>query len=117
MAWSVVLEARDAADRARRKIAVGQLLALYWEPVYRLLRRRGFDAEAAKDLTQGFFTSFLERNFLRYVDPPRGEFSAFLRTTLEHPLILAALSAAGIDEPRVCRLSLGGGYVVWGRRA
>ncbi|MEK6275119.1 MAG: class I SAM-dependent methyltransferase [Actinomycetota bacterium] len=25
--------------------------------------------------------------------------------------------AAGIDEPRVCRLSLGGGYVVWGRRA
>jgi hypothetical protein len=57
-AWTVVREApegsRDALDR---------LIAVYWKPVYFFIRRRGQDVESAKDLTQAFFGSLLEREF------------------------------------------------------
>jgi hypothetical protein len=82
--WADVLEARDASDDRRRREATARLISAYWKPVCFLVRRRGFDAETAKDLTQGFFAAFLERNFLRYVDPPRGQFPVFLRATVEH---------------------------------
>jgi RNA polymerase sigma-70 factor (ECF subfamily) len=82
--WADVLEARDASDGRRRREATARLISAYWMPVHFLVRRRGFDAETAKDLTQGFFAAFLERNFLRYVDPPRGQFPVFLRATVEH---------------------------------
>jgi DNA-directed RNA polymerase specialized sigma24 family protein len=65
---------------------MARLIALYWRPVQLLVRRRGVGREAADDLTQGFFTAFLERDFLRYVDPGRGVFRAFLLTALEHYL-------------------------------
>ena len=46
----------------------------------------GTTPRAARDLTQGFFAAFLERDFLRYVDRARGKFRVFLRTALDHYL-------------------------------
>ena len=80
--WTVVLRARDAEAPDRRE-ALERLIQSYWKPVYALVRRR-HDLESAKDLTQAFFTAFLERDFLQYVDRERGRFRTFLRVALEH---------------------------------
>lgn len=76
--WSRVLAAR------RSKEALDALVRAYWKPVYFFVRRRGFGIEDAKDLTQGFFASLLERRSLLGVDPSRGRFRSFLLGALEH---------------------------------
>lgn len=78
--WTVVLAARD-----RR--ALDALIALYWKPCYFYIRRSGHDVEEAKDLTQGFFTEFVERDFLRGVSREKGRFRTYLLTTLKHFLV------------------------------
>ena len=84
--WTQVLDARAGKDADRRREAMARLLESYWRPAYFFIRRRGYGAEAARDLTQSFFTAFLEKDFLRYVDRARGRFSTFLRAALDHHL-------------------------------
>ena len=69
-----------AGDRASVQAdgALAALCSAYWYPLYVFIRRRGNDAEAAADLTQGFFTLLIEKEYLRTVDPSRGRFRAFL---------------------------------------
>jgi RNA polymerase sigma factor (sigma-70 family) len=71
------LSARDRAAPEAQE-ALSKLCAAYWYPLYAYVRRRGHDAEAARDLTQGFFTRLLDPSFLRSVDPAKGRFRAFL---------------------------------------
>lgn len=52
--WTDVFLARSGDD-SRQRAALEHLLARYWKPVYCYLRCKGYDTEAAKDLTQGFF--------------------------------------------------------------
>ena len=84
--WTDILDARGDGDHHRRHGALGRLMTTYWKPAYFFVRRRGYEAEEARDLTQGFFTAFLERDFLRYVDRARGKFRIFMRTALDHYL-------------------------------
>lgn len=81
--WSVVFQAKEGA---RRREALERLISLYWKPVYFYVRRRGHDVDVSKDVTQGFFTAFLERDFLKYVQRERGKFRTFLLTALDHYL-------------------------------
>jgi RNA polymerase sigma factor (sigma-70 family) len=83
--WTDIVEAR-ATDPDQQRQAMERLIALYWKPIHFLVRRRGHDPEAAKDLTQGFFAAFLERDFLQYVDPGRGKFRIFMRVAVDHYL-------------------------------
>ncbi len=83
--WTDIVKARDRSSPECRE-ALERLFVAYWKPVYHFIRRRGRDVEASKDLTQGFFAAFLERDFLRYVDKGRGKFRTFLLTALEHYL-------------------------------
>ena len=54
--WSLIEDrGTDTGDDDRRDAFVELLLKRYWKPVYCYLRRRGFQNEEAKDLTQGFF--------------------------------------------------------------
>jgi RNA polymerase sigma-70 factor (ECF subfamily) len=80
--WSRVLAAGQVANGGGQK-ALAELCAIYWYPLYALLRRRGHKAEKARDLTQGFFTVLLEKQYLAAADPARGRFRSFLRTALE----------------------------------
>ena len=80
--WTVVRRAQDPAAPDRRE-ALERLFAIYWKPLYVLLRRE-HDAEAAQDLVQGFFTAFLEKDYLRTVDRAKGSFRSFLRAALRH---------------------------------
>jgi RNA polymerase sigma-70 factor (ECF subfamily) len=77
--WSRVLAAggRSTADAGA---ALAELCAGYWYPVYALIRRNGYDPDAAADLTQDYFARLLEKGTLAAVDPARGHFRAFLRT-------------------------------------
>lgn len=75
--WSVVLRARDRSDWAG-------LLERYWKPCYFYVRRKGHDIEDAKDLTQGFFSDFLERKALAGVEPAKGRFRSYLLACLDH---------------------------------
>jgi len=83
--WSLVARAGDpTAPQAREALAA--LCGAYWYPLYAYLRRRTGDAEAALDLTQGFFADLLDRNALAAADPARGRFRTFLLTCCEHYL-------------------------------
>jgi len=80
-AWSVVRDARDGSREA-----LDRLVLVYWKPVYFFIRRRGHDVEAAKDLTQGFFGSLLERDFFASVTADKGRFRSYLLGALGHYL-------------------------------
>ena len=69
--WSLVLAAGEGGSE-RSKRALAELCAQYWYPLYAYARRRGYDPEDARDLTQAFFTKLLEKRDLRMADPTRG---------------------------------------------
>ena len=48
-------------DSQAAREALASLCETYWYPLYAYLRRRGLDPEDARDLTQGFLTSLIER--------------------------------------------------------
>ena len=61
-----------------------QVIALYWKPVYRFLRVKFHKSnEDAKDLTQGFFASALQRDFFARFDPAKASFRTYLRMAAE----------------------------------
>jgi len=64
--------------------ALERVSALYWKPVYRFIRAKfGKSNEDAKDLTQGFFATALERDFFGRFDPAKASFRAYLRMAVE----------------------------------
>jgi len=74
--WSLVARAR--ADDPAVRSAVAELCGRYWYPLYAFARRAGAAAPEAEDLTQGFFTHFLEHGGYARADPARGRFRTFL---------------------------------------
>ncbi len=82
--WSVVLAAAGGAPSEQADRALAELCAGYWYPLYAYVRRRGYAAEDARDLTQAFFARLLERQVLASADPARGRFRSFLLTALKN---------------------------------
>jgi RNA polymerase sigma-70 factor (ECF subfamily) len=79
--WSSRPAATTRRPRAR---ALATLCETYWYPLYAYVRRRGTSADDARDLTQGFFTSLLERRDFEHLRQERGRFRAFLLASLQH---------------------------------
>ena len=64
------------------------MLNKYWKPVYCYLRRKGYDNEQAKDLTQGFFHEVvLGRGLIQKADQSRGRFRSYLLLALNRYVI------------------------------
>src|ERR1700722_3138436 len=84
--WSVVLLSAQTQLPGSQS-ALADLCRLYWYPLYAFVRRRGYSAPDAEDLTQGFFLSLLERKSLRKADPEKGKFRSFLLASLKNYLI------------------------------
>jgi RNA polymerase sigma-70 factor (ECF subfamily) len=80
--WSVVLAAAETAPSGRE--ALEQLCRNYWPPVYAFIRRQGKSPDDARDLTQEFFTQFLEKKRVKLADPERGRFRSFLVAALKN---------------------------------
>jgi len=80
--WTLVVAAGDPGRKEARSALVS-LCENYWYPLYAYLRRRGYPAEQAQDLTQEFFMRVLEGRYLDRADPQKGRFRSFLLTSLK----------------------------------
>jgi RNA polymerase sigma factor (sigma-70 family) len=81
--WSLVLRA-GADDSSIARAALGGLCEAYWYPVYAMVRRYGHDPTNAEDLTQAYFTRFLEKGYLEDLRSWRGCLRPFLRVSVRH---------------------------------
>ncbi len=81
--WSVVLTA-GRSDTTRSQDALTKLCQTYWYPLYAYVRRHGYSAHDAQDLTQAFFAHLLERHSLAAADPNRGRFRSFMLGVMNH---------------------------------
>jgi RNA polymerase sigma factor (sigma-70 family) len=81
--WSLVLAAGQH-DSPQCQEALAALCETYWYPLYAFIRHQGFGADQSQDLTQEFFTRFLEKSYLHVVDPGKGKFRGFLLTCCKH---------------------------------
>jgi DNA-directed RNA polymerase specialized sigma24 family protein len=81
--WSVVLAAGETSS-TEADDALARLCQAYWYPLYSFVRRKGHSIAEAEDLTQGFFTRFLEKRFLKSVAREKGKFRSFLLSSLSH---------------------------------
>jgi RNA polymerase sigma factor (sigma-70 family) len=79
--WTLVLSAGDPQRKDARS-ALASLCENYWYPLYAYLRRRGYPADQAQDLTQEFFMRVLEGRYLDRADPEKGRFRSFILTSL-----------------------------------
>jgi RNA polymerase sigma factor (sigma-70 family) len=96
-----------AASDSNRKEARSALVSLcenYWYPLYAFLRRRGYPADQAQDLTQEFFMRVLEGRYLDRADPEKGRFRSFILTSLKF--------FVSDEEDRQRAQKRGGGLVV-----
>jgi RNA polymerase sigma factor (sigma-70 family) len=74
----------EAAATGLPNEALEGVVSLYWKPVYRFIRLKfRKNNEDAKDLTQGFFTTALQRDFFVQFDPSRASFRTYLRMAVE----------------------------------
>lgn len=101
--WSVVLLAGQEAS-PESAAALEKLCRAYWQPICLFARRRGWNEEDAKDLTQQFFARLLARNDFHGLDPGKGKFRTFLLAAFTHFLANARDHAAALKR--------GGGKVV-----
>jgi DNA-directed RNA polymerase specialized sigma24 family protein len=81
--WSVVLAAGEV-ESPRSREALEKLCRAYWYPLYAYVRRKGYRADDAQDLTQEFFARLLARNYLSVADRNKGKFRSFLLGSLEN---------------------------------
>src|SRR5262249_27330986 len=81
--WSVVLMAAQTESEPARN-ALETLCRGYWYPIYVYVRRKGYGADEAEDLTQEFFAQLIEKQHLRQADRARGRFRTFLLAALDH---------------------------------
>jgi DNA-directed RNA polymerase specialized sigma24 family protein len=81
--WQLVLTSRRN-DAPVPDDSVAELCAVYWYPVYAFLRRRGYRADEAEDLAQGFFAHILGSGLLTRAQPEKGRLRSLLLAALTH---------------------------------
>lgn len=101
--WTLVVAAGDP-HRKEARSALVSLCENYWYPLYAYLRRRGYPADKAEDLTQEFFIRVLEGRYLDRADPEKGQFRTFLLTSLKF--------FVADEEDRERAIKRGGGAVM-----
>lgn len=79
--WTEVFQAANR-ENSGGQAALDSLCHQYWYPLYSFIRRKGYTAADAEDLTQAFFQFLLEKDNLAKADQMRGKFRTFLLTSL-----------------------------------
>jgi RNA polymerase sigma-70 factor (ECF subfamily) len=98
--WSLVDNISASSESDRKRNLLGLLLKRYWKPVYCYLRRKGYDNDQAKDLTQGFFHEVvLGRQLIQKVDRSRGRFRSYMLTALNN--YISTVRAAETAQKRM----------------
>jgi RNA polymerase sigma-70 factor (ECF subfamily) len=85
--WTLIQGVVSSGEDESRAL-IGLLMNRYWKPIYCYLRRKGYNNEQAKDLTQGFFHEVvLERHLIENADAAKGRFRSFLLMALDRYLV------------------------------
>ncbi len=101
--WSVVLGAAAGGEPSR--VCLERLIGLYWKPVYWYIRRCWRRAnEEAKDLTQEYFSLFIEGQPLLGFAGRAQSFRGFVRSTLHHFLCKRARDGSRLKRSGSRRL-------------
>ncbi len=66
------------------EVALAELCQTYWAPLYTFVRRRGYLAPDAQDLTQGFFSHLIEHRIYKDSDRSKGKFRSFLLAAMKN---------------------------------
>jgi RNA polymerase sigma factor (sigma-70 family) len=82
--WTVVLAAGGDPAAQQTRDAMSSLAHTYWFPLYGFVRRQGYSAQDAEDLTQEFIARLIEKQDLADIDPAKGRFRSFLLASLRH---------------------------------
>jgi DNA-directed RNA polymerase specialized sigma24 family protein len=91
--WPLLHALRRMRTPTEAQKTLGELLKIYWRPIFVFVLRCGYDAWDAQDLTQRFFVYLIEREAFKKADKGRGKFRSYLLGTLKH-----FLSRARRDE-------------------
>src|SRR5688572_3784779 len=81
--WSVVVAAGEKPS-PMAAAALETLCQTYWFPIYAYVRRRGYAAHDAQDLTQDFFARIIGDNSLARANREKGKFRSYLLGALSH---------------------------------
>jgi RNA polymerase sigma-70 factor (ECF subfamily) len=81
--WTLVVQAAGGDSTGARE-ALAALCGAYWYPVYAFIRRQGYPSADAEDLTQGYFTRFIEKQYVKDLKPEAGRFRAFVLASVRH---------------------------------
>lgn len=84
--WSLVWRIQSTND-SKAVAALGELLKLYWEPLYAYARRRGESPSDVEDAVQGYYEMLITRGSIQSVSQERGRLRSFLLSTFERYLI------------------------------
>lgn len=77
--------AAASSDAEVRQRALETIVASYWKPAYKYIRIKWQASnEDAKDLTQSFFTTAIEKSYFASYEADKASFQTFLRTCLDH---------------------------------
>ena len=80
---SAIAAARSDNQEVRQR-AFATIVAGYWKPAYKYIRIKWQAGnEDAKDLTQSFFATALEKDYFASYDPAKASFQTFIRTCLD----------------------------------
>jgi RNA polymerase sigma-70 factor (ECF subfamily) len=80
--WTQVSRAKADSPEGRRALA--ELCHAYYEPVVAFLRCELRDADAARELTHGFFTEVLGGGAIAHAEQERGRFRSYLLGAVKH---------------------------------
>jgi RNA polymerase sigma-70 factor (ECF subfamily) len=98
--WTIILKAREEGAPGAAE-AMEEFARAYWPPLYRFIRREGYNRQDAQDLTQGFYQHFQEKHLLERITERNGKFRNYLLTCLKHFL--------SDERDRAAALKRGGG--------
>ena len=79
-----LIHAARSGSGPQAQEALAALCRSYWYPIYAYVRRLGYSADEAEDVTQGFFARVLEKHYLKDFQRERGRFRSFLLGSLKH---------------------------------
>ena len=80
--WTLILRAKGESPEARA--ALGELCEMYYQPVFRFLRREGRVDDDAREAAQEFFARVLRTAGFPEAAPDRGRFRSYLLGALKH---------------------------------
>lgn len=81
--WTLIKRLSSGDDCGEARAALEDLCRLYWFPLYAFARGSGHSPEQAEDLTQGYFTELLEKEFFTKARQDKGRLRSFLLITFK----------------------------------